>query len=381
MHIRLDGPHPESSSTTSQPQRHRDPARPLVSVVIPVYNEEACLEALYRRLSAVLDSIKEAYEILFVDDGSRDRSLEIIRRLAATDPHVSYVSFSRNFGHEAATTCGLQHAQGQTVVLIDADLQDPPELIPQMLSLWKAGYDHVHAQRRSRLGETLFTKITAHLFYRVFARLAGFEIPVDTGDYRLMDRRVVEAFCQLPERNRFVRGLVSWTGFRQTTIRYTRQPRHAGRTKYNFFKRLHLALDAITSMSMAPLRAMSYLGCGIVFFSLMATLVATFLRLSSLLPVPASWFLLMALFFLGGAQLLALGLVGEYVGRIYREVQAKPLYIPAEIHHAPLLAARPTSGPPPLQVPPSPPQDRSENAISPFSGPWYPQESKDPQTP
>ncbi|MCS7306905.1 MAG: glycosyltransferase family 2 protein [Thermoguttaceae bacterium] len=336
MTIRVDAPHSQCTSQPSYHQRQRDPNRPLITVVVPVYNEEACLPSLYERLSAVLQKLEQPYEILFVDDGSRDRSLEIIRQLAAEDPHISYVAFSRNFGHEAATTCGIQHAQGQTVVLIDADLQDPPELIPQMLALWEAGYDHIHAQRSARLGETWVTKLTAHLFYRVFRWLAGFEIPVDTGDYRLMDRRVVEAFCQLPERNRFVRGLVSWTGFRQTTILYTRQPRHAGRTKYNFFKRLHLALDAITSMSMAPLRGIGYLGMGIMFLGLLCGLASAFLRLTGLSSVGAHWFLLYALMFVGGLQVATLGLLGEYVGRIYREVQAKPLYIPAEIHQASL---------------------------------------------
>lgn len=336
MTLRMDAPHGQNPPEARKTVRQRDPSRPLLTVVVPVYNEEACLEALYDRLSAVLQSLGRSYEILFVDDGSRDRSLEIIRRLAADDPHISYVAFSRNFGHESATTCGIEHARGQTVVLIDADLQDPPELIPQMLALWEAGYDHIHAQRDARLGESWLTKCTAHLFYRVFRTLAGFEIPVDTGDYRLMDRRVVEAFGQLPERNRFVRGLVSWTGFRQTTVRYTRQPRHAGRTKYNFFKRLHLALDAITSMSLSPLRGIGYLGAGVVFCSLLAGLMAAFLRLSGLAAVGASWFLLVALFFVGGVQLLSLGMLGEYVGRMYREVQAKPLYIPAEIHQAPV---------------------------------------------
>ncbi len=336
MTLRLDAPHPATASSVGRSIRQPDPARPLVTVVVPVYNEEACLEALYHRVSVVLESLGQPYEILFVDDGSQDRSLEIIRQLAEADPHISYVAFSRNFGHEAATTCGIQQARGQTVVLIDADLQDPPELIPQMLSLWEAGYDHIHAQRSARLGETWLTKLTAHLFYRVFRWLAGFEIPVDTGDYRLMDRRVVEAFCQLPERNRFVRGLVSWTGFRQTTIRYTRQPRHAGRTKYNFFKRLHLALDAISSMSMAPLRGLSYLGAVVIGGTLLAALIAAFLRLAGIVPIGANWFLLMALFFVAGVQLLGMGLLGEYVGRIYREVQAKPLYIPAEIHLAAL---------------------------------------------
>ncbi len=322
--------------------RRRDPSRPLMTVVVPVYNEEECLDALHGRLTEVLSAVGDDYEILLVNDGSRDRSLSIIHRLAHQDPHVGFVSFSRNFGHEAATTAGIEHARGQTVVLIDADLQDPPELIDEMLALWREGYDHIHAQRRARLGETALTRLTAHLFYRAFRRLAGFEVPVDTGDYRLMDRRVVEAFCRLPERNRFVRGLVTWTGFRQTTVLYDRQPRHAGRTKYNFFKRLNLAIDAISSMSIAPLRWIGYLGAAVASVSFAVGLLLGLLAALGA-PVDGALLLGLALFFLGGVQLLTTGALGEYVGRTYREVQAKPLYLVGEQHraHAAAGAAEP----------------------------------------
>lgn len=305
-----------------------------MTVVVPVFNEEECLDALHARLTEVLRETGDSYEILLVNDGSRDRSQSIIRRLAAEDPHVSYVAFSRNFGHEAATSCGIEHAQGQTVVLIDADLQDPPELIHDMLAAWREGYDLIHAQRRARMGETWLTRATSHLFYRAFRRLAGFEVPVDTGDYRLMDRAVVDAFCRLPERNRFVRGLVAWTGFRQNTAVYDRAPRHAGQTKYNFFKRLNLAIDAITSMSTVPLRWISYFGLAVAAMSFAAGLLGGSLRLVFGADVSGHVLLALAIAFMGGVQLVATGALGEYVGRAYREVQAKPLYLVAETHQA-----------------------------------------------
>jgi glycosyltransferase involved in cell wall biosynthesis len=327
------------SPTVAFPLRARDAARPLVTVVVPVYNEEACLDVLHARLTAVLDQVGDEYEILLVNDGSRDRSLEIIRRLAASDPHVSYMAFTRNFGHEAATTCGIRTARGQSVAVIDADLQDPPELILDMLKLWRDGYDVVHAQRRTREGETVLTRLTSHLFYRVFKRLAGFEVPVDTGDFRLMDRAVVEAFCQLPERNRFVRGLVSWTGFRQKTVLYDRDPRLAGQTKYNFVKRLNLAVDAICGMSAAPLRWITYLGATTTLASFSAGLFAGALRTAFGVPISDSVLLAAAIFFIGGVQMLCTGALGEYLGRTYHEVQAKPLYLVGETHLAALGAA------------------------------------------
>jgi dolichol-phosphate mannosyltransferase len=296
---------------------------------VPVFNEEECLPTLHRRLTTVLAQIRGDYEILFVNDGSRDRSLAIIKSLAAQDARVGYSSFSRNFGHEAATTCGLSHARGQAVVLIDADLQDPPEIILEMLDKWRDGYEIVYAQRRSRAGESFLTRATSHLFYRVFRYLAKVEIPVDTGDFRLMDQKVVEAFRNLPERSRFVRGMISWTGFRQTSVLFNRDSRLAGETKYNFLKRLRLAFDAICGMSTAPLRSIGYVGGGIAFLSVFLGLIGIARDLVGA-AAGGTWLLASAGFFLAGIQLLSVGLLGEYIGRIYLEVQGRPIYILAE---------------------------------------------------
>lgn len=316
--------------SVSLEQRRRDTTRPLISVVVPVYNEEACLAALHRRLSDVLSTLDDSYEILFINDGSRDRSLEIIRQLQLVDPHVGYHSFTRNFGHESASTCGLLEARGQTVVIIDADLQDPPELIAELLDRWREGFDLIYARRRSRQGETWLTRATSHAFYRLLDRVTRVDMPVDTGDFRLMDRAVVDAFAQLPERNRFVRGMIAWTGFRKTAVYYDRDARLAGETKYNFTKRLGLALDAICGFSTVPLRWITYAGgltsgLAVALFGL-ALSVAMFSGLGT-----AAWtFLAAALTLLAGVQLLTIGLVGEYVGRILIEVQGRPLYLLAE---------------------------------------------------
>ncbi len=314
-----------------QPTRERDASRPLISVVVPVFNEEACLPALVDRLRATLASITEEFEVVLIDDGSEDRSAEIMRRAAERDARIGFHRFSRNFGHEAATSCGLLAARGQTVVLIDADLQDPPELIPALLAPWRAGFDVVYAQRSARDGETPFTRWTSHLFYRFLRRVSRVDVPIDTGDFRLMDRAVVDAFARLPERSRFVRGMLSWVGFRQTAVRYDRDARLAGETKYGFTKRLGLAFDALCALSDAPLRWVSALG-----------LIALLLSAGILLGVAvdavitgtlATMGLLSAgLVMLSGAQLLSLGIVAEYVARIYREAQGRPLYIVAEAH-------------------------------------------------
>lgn len=307
--------------------RKRDRSLPLVSVVAPVFNEESCLEELHARLTHVLQQINDRYEILFIDDGSTDRSLEIIGRLYAKDPNVGYCSFSRNFGHESATSCGLAKATGQTVVLIDADLQDPPEQILPMLQAWRDGYDMVYAQRRSRDGETAFTKISSHAFYRLFSHLARVNMPVDTGDFRLMDRAVVDAFLQLPERNRFVRGMISWTGFRQIALKYDRVKRHAGVTKYNFFRRLNLAFDAICGMTNAPLRWIGVFGVALSTSAAAAGALLGGLHLLTPWQVSSTAFLAAGVFCLSGVQLTALGVLGEYIGRIFVEVQARPHYL------------------------------------------------------
>lgn len=302
---------------------------PQVSVVVPVFNEEDCLPALYQRLTNVLSTIQGGYEIVFVNDGSRDRSLDIIRGMAESDSRVGYVSFSRNFGHESATTCGLERASGRTVVLIDADLQDPPEVILELVAKWREGFDVVYAQRRSRAGETNLTKATSHAFYRVLRRLAPTPMPVDVGDFRLMDRAVVDAFLQMPERNRFVRGMIAWAGFRQTAVLYDRDARLAGETKYHFANRLGLAIDAMAATSVRPLRWIILFG---VFLTAIGTLSAFSLAVATLFgtAISGNAWLAAAMTLLAGVQTLSLGVVGEYVGRTHLETQGRPLYVVAE---------------------------------------------------
>ena len=285
---------------------------------------------MHLRLTRALADIGGDYEILFIDDGSQDRSLDILRRISLQDSHVGYYSFSRNFGHESALSCGLTHARGQAIVLIDADLQDPPEIIPDMLALWRKGYDIVHAQRRRRAGESFLTRATSHLFYRVFRKLSGIEVPVDTGDFRLMDRAVVDSFSQFKERNRFVRGMVSWTGFNQIAFQYDRDARMAGETKYNFRKRFNLAWDAICGVSTTPLRIVSLIGMFFMVVSFVLGLWIVEQKLFQGLALPGYALLTSGTFLLFGVHLLFLGVIGEYVGRIYREVQARPLYLVSE---------------------------------------------------
>jgi dolichol-phosphate mannosyltransferase len=319
--------------------------------VIPAFNEQDCLGPLHERLSAVLQNEGLQYEILFIDDGSQDRTLPTIRTLAARDPHVRWISFSRNFGHEAASTAGLDHARGDIVVLMDADLQDPPELIPEILRQWRGGYDMVYARRRRRAGESRFKRATAWLFYRTINAVTPVPIPMDTGDFRLMDRSVVNEFCRLREQNRFVRGLVSWVGLKQTAVEFDRPPRTAGEPKYNVLNLAALSLDALVSFSSAPLRFIWMIGLFVLLLSAALGLAGivgwmfldTQLSLDRLLAV--------GLFLLGGVQLVCLGIVGEYLGRVHRESQRRPLYVIAESHGRGLPAESP-NGPP---TPPGPP--------------------------
>lgn len=302
----------------------------LLSVVVPVFNEEDCLAELHRRLAPVLSEVAEDYEILFVNDGSRDRSLEVMREIKARDPRVGYLSFTRNFGHEAALSCGLSQVKGDAVVIIDADLQDPPEVIRDFVKKWREGFDIVYAQRRSRAGEKYFTLLTSHLFYRVYGKLAHVEMPVDTGDFRLMDASVVKAFCSLPERNRYVRGMISWTGYKQAGVLYDRDARFGGVTKYRFYNRASLAFDAICAISNLPLRLITLAGIVLTIFSFAIVSWVVVQKLYLGLPLRGYALLATGLYFFGGVQLLFLGLIGEYVGRIYRETQNRPLYIVGE---------------------------------------------------
>ncbi|MDW7967750.1 MAG: glycosyltransferase family 2 protein [Thermoanaerobaculum sp.] len=301
-----------------------------LSVVVPVFNEEENLPELHRRLSQVLAGLVHSWEVLFVDDGSRDRSWEIIRQLAEQDPHVRGLRFSRNFGHQMAFAAGLDHARGEAVVIMDADLQDPPELIPQLLAKHREGFEVVYAVRTARHGESLFKKLTASLFYRLLVRITAVHIPLDTGDFRLMGRRAVEAFRRLPERHRFTRGLVAWLGFRQTGVPYERAPRYKGSTKYPLRKMVRFALDAITSFSHVPLQVATWLGFLVSAFAFVYILVVLALKFAGV-SWPGYTSLMAAILFLGGVQLTMVGLLGEYVGRIYDEVKQRPLYLVAEV--------------------------------------------------
>lgn len=302
------------------------------SIVIPVYNEEAVIHETYRRLTEVMIHTGEPYELLFVNDGSRDNSASVIKGFGQRDGSVKLINFSRNFGHQIAITAGMDYAAGDAVVVIDADLQDPPELVLEMIAKWKEGYDVVYAKRTQRQGETFFKKQTAHLFYRILRASTDIDIPVDTGDFRLIDRKVCDEMKRLPENNRFVRGLVSWVGFRQTAVEYIREERLAGETKYPLRKMIKLSLDGMTSFSLKPLKLAGYLGGLLSFSGFLYTLTVLYLKLFTKVAV-AGWnaLAIMQLFF-SGFILIALGVFGEYVGRVYDESRHRPLYIVKDCH-------------------------------------------------
>jgi len=304
-------------------------SQPELSVVVPAYNEEASIVALYERLVACLTPVVAGLEILFVDDGSVDATWARIAELAARDPRVRGLRFARNFGHQAALTAGVDAVRGRAVAIIDADLQDPPEVIVEMVERWREGYEVVYGQRQEREGETAFKRATAALFYRLLRRITSVDIPVDTGDFRLMGPRAVAAFRALPERNRFIRGLVSWIGFPQVAVRYRRHARHAGETKYPLKKMLRFALDGITSFSFLPLRLATWLGFAV---SLLAFLYIAVVVLLKLLHV--SWLgytsIMASILFIGGVQLIMIGILGEYLARVFDEVKRRPLYLVGE---------------------------------------------------
>ena len=304
--------------------------RPCLSVIIPIFNEEQVLEALYQRLTGIAAELDVTYEFVFVNDGSRDRSLGLLKSLASRDPHVRILDFSRNFGHQVAITAGMDYAQGEAVVVIDADLQDPPELIARMLEKWREGFDVVYAVREKREGDTLFKRATAALFYRLLKRITNVDIPLDTGDFRLMSRRAIEAMKLFRERNRFVRGLVSWIGFRQTGVHFVRAERYAGETKYPLKKMLRFAVDGIVSFSFIPLQLATIFGFIASAMSFAGILWVIYLRLFTEATITGWASLMVIMLFLGGVQLLTLGIVGEYIGRIYDEVKRRPLYLVQE---------------------------------------------------
>ena len=298
----------------------------LCSVVIPVFNEEENLQSLYQRLSKVLTALFENYEIIFVDDGSSDDSLKVIKKLREADGRIKVISFSRNFGHQIAITAGIDYTSGGVVVVMDADLQDSPKVIPRLVKKWKEGYDTVYAIRESRK-DSVFKRAIAFVFYRLLQRMSDIDIPIDAGDFRLMSRRVVDILKAMRERNRFVRGLVTWAGFRQSSIRYARDRRYTGKSKYTLWKLAKLAFDGITSFSHFPLRVATYLG---LLVSLVSFLYTTKIIMDTLLfgrTVPGWTSLMAAILFLGGIQLVVIGIVGGYIGRVYMEVQQRPLYL------------------------------------------------------
>lgn len=304
---------------------------PTYSLVIPVYNEENSISELYRRISTVMDQLGEV-ELILVNDGSCDRSLELMRDLHQKDPRVCYLSLSRNFGHQIAVTAGLNFVRGQGIIVLDADLQDPPEVIPVLVEKWQQGYQIVYAQRTQRRRESWLKRFPAYLFYRLLRRLANVEIPLDTGDFCLMDRRVVDVLNAMPERNRYVRGLRSWVGLRQTSVSYVRDPRFAGEIKYTIRKSLALAVDALVSFSKVPLRIATYLGLlATAIALLMAGLVLYWRIFEPNSPVTGFATIMIAIFFLGAVQLVSIGILGEYVGRIYEEVKGRPLYVLSEV--------------------------------------------------
>ncbi len=297
------------------------------SVIAPIYNELENLPELYRRVSQVMESTGQPWELILVDDGSTDGSTERIEELAAQDAHVRPVIFARNFGHQIAVTAGLDYSRGRAVIIIDADLQDPPEVILDLIEKWRAGYEVVYAVRAEREGESWFKKFTASLFYRLIFRITDVKIPLDTGDFRLLDRKVVNIMNGMRERHRFLRGMSAWVGFRQVGVEYRRAARFAGETKYPFKKMLRLALNAITGFSYFPLQIATYFGFFSAGVAILAIPVVIWLRMSGSQAFFGQASTLIAVLFLGGVQLISLGVLGEYIGRLYDEAKGRPLYV------------------------------------------------------
>ena len=299
----------------------------IFSIVAPVFNESATLPEFYRRVSETMQSLGEAWELVVIDDGSRDNSAEILRDLACKDPHVRPVIFARNFGHQLAVTAGLDYSRGQAVVIIDSDLQDPPEVIPDLIAKWREGFEVVYAVRTEREGETWFKLFTASLFYRLIYRITEVDIPRDTGDFRLLDRKVVNVLNQMRERHRFLRGMSVWVGFRQTGVGYKRRARFAGETKYPLKKMIKFASDAITGFSFLPLQIATYIGFFSAIIAILAIPFVIIMRLTISHGFLGQASTLISVLFLGGVQLICLGILGEYLGRLYDEARSRPLYI------------------------------------------------------
>jgi len=305
----------------------------LLSIIVPVFSEEKVIDEFYRRTRDMLTGIETQYdhELLFIDDGSRDRSLEMLKEHSRNDPHVRVISFSRNFGHQFAITAGLDYARGDVLVIIDGDLQDPPEIIPQMLHKWEDGNKVVFGVREKRKGENPFKLMTAKVFYRILRFLSDTEMPLDAGDFRLLDRQVIETLRSIREENRYIRGLVSWTGFKQIGIPYRRDPRYAGKTKFTLKKMIRFAFDGILSFSDKPLKLTAYLGFFITLVSFIIALRVLIDKIRYPTMLVSGWTsLILTVLFIGGIQMISLGILGLYLGRQYREVKKRPLYVIAE---------------------------------------------------
>jgi dolichol-phosphate mannosyltransferase len=297
------------------------------SIIVPLYNEELVIKESYRRLKEVMDTVKENYEIIFINDGSYDETRNMVEKICSTDEKIKLINFSRNFGHQAAITAGMNLSEGAAIIVIDADLQDPPEVIPKMIEKWKEGYEVVYGKRIKRKGETFFKKQTAKIFYRLLKSMTSIDIPVDTGDFRLIDRKVCDALASLPERNRYVRGLVSWVGYKQTFVEVTRQERFAGNTKYPLKKMIKLAFDGITSFSYKPLVITGYFGCFTFLVGLISLVAIIIKHLANHTPILNFGLIIAINLLMFGLIFISIGIMGEYIGRIFDESKDRPNYI------------------------------------------------------
>ncbi len=327
-HTQVDGrPTTVRAAATEPVSAVQRPANPLVSVIVPVLNEEAAISRFLQAVRPVLEGAQLGYEILFIDDGSTDHSFALLAGMACDDPRIRVISFSRNFGKEAALSAGLDHARGDVLVPIDVDLQDPPELIPALFARWREGFDVVYGIRSDRGTNSFVKRVTAMLFYRLFNRITATELPLDAGDFRLIDRRVADVLRQLPERGRFMKGLFAWVGFRATGVSFERAARQGGTSKFSLWRLWNFALDGITGFSTVPLRIWSYFGSAIALFAFVYALVTVTKTLLFGNDVPGYASLLTVVLFLGGVQMISLGVIGEYLGRMFLEVKARPLYV------------------------------------------------------
>lgn len=308
--------------------------QPCISIVVPVFNEQETVRECNRRLQAVMAETGYPFEILYVNDGSQDDTLSILKELGESSPAVSWLNLSRNFGKEHAMTAGLQYAAGAAVIIIDADLQDPPELIPRLIEEWQNGYDNVYGRRRDRDGETVTKKLTAKAFYRLIDRISGIRIPRDTGDFRLLSRRAVNALLSMPERHRFMKGMFAWIGYHQKELLYDRDSRYAGSSKFNYWKLWNFALEGLTSFSTAPLKLATYIGVVVALGALLYGVAIIFETLVFGNPVAGYPSLMTVVLFMGGLQLLFIGIVGEYLGRSFDEVKGRPLYFVEHYHRS-----------------------------------------------